>query len=174
MVPHHAWRPTILLQKGSTWLVHGSKKTFHIPHHRSTASSQLYSTSKSSQTAACNLLGACCKISQTPNKSQSKTLLISGILIVLYLDETTPTPRQKTSPKGFSPTPQWKLHELWVIVSCWRFHWWLGETEAEFTPQHLQGMENLLELGLAEQRPPKSALPPSNVQVDMLPVWTSS
>ena len=36
-----------------------------------------------------------CKISQTPNESQSRTLLFSGILMVLYLSESTQPPRQK-------------------------------------------------------------------------------
>lgn len=47
-------------QKGNIWLVCGNEKAFPIPHNHCAASSECYSTSKSSQTAACrcNLLGA--------------------------------------------------------------------------------------------------------------------
>lgn len=102
-----------------------------------------------------SLFGAHCKISQAPNKSRSKGLLISGILMVLYQSESTPT--LKTPPKGFSLNTTVETPSALSHHSNWSFHQWLGESEAEFSPQHLQDMKNLLEPSVSEQRPPKTS-----------------
>ena len=92
----------------------------------------------------------------------------------LYISESTPTPRQKHPlSKGFSPNTAEETP--WALSHSFRLlQQGLEETEPEFTSQHLQGRDNLLEQGLTEQRLQKSALPPSNVQVAVSPVRTSS
>ena len=70
----YSWRISHPLEKGKIWLVCGSTESFPIPHNHYAASSPHYSASKSSQRAAhrCSLLGACRKVSQAANQSQSK------------------------------------------------------------------------------------------------------
>lgn len=141
MIPHHLRSSTTLLenQSPSAERQHLTRpwKWESLPHPtqpRRCLISTLFNF-RSSQTAACrrSLLGACCKISQAPSKSQSKTLLISGIL--KYISESTPTPREKTSPKSPVPPPNTTEETPWALRHC-LFQQWLGEVEAEweFTP----------------------------------------
>lgn len=94
------------------------------------------------------------KISQAPNESHIKTLLFSGILMVLYLSESTQTPRQtipflRVFPRQHSgnSTSFESLFQADLFSSGWE-KWRLNGNSPPTPARH----RNLLDLDLTEKK----------------------